>query len=146
MHPITRSLLASAVVLTLAVPAVPAVAQEEGVATTTISAIERGEAQGMVYLEGAALERAGDGGDEVLFSDGTGTIRVQVDDDAGEGEMPLFELVGIEGTLAAGEIDVSRWALLRIVTPAVIVEEPQVVEAFWGWIVAYGSQAPEATE
>lgn len=140
MHPITRSLLASAVALLLAVPAV---AQEEGVATTTISAIERGEAQGMVHLEGAALEQTDD---EYLFSDGTGTIRVQVDENAGDGEMPLFELVGIEGTLAAGEIDVSRWALLRIVTPAVIVEEPQVVEAFWGWIVAYGSQAPEPTE
>ena len=33
-----------------------------------------------------------------------------------------------------------------IVTPAVIVPEEQVIEAFWGWIVAYGSQAPEPTE
>jgi hypothetical protein len=31
---------------------------------------------------------------------------------------------------------------LRIVTPAVIVPEEQVIEAYWGWIVAYGSQAP----
>ena len=142
MHLITRSLLTPAMALVLAVPAV---AQEEEVATTTISAIERGEAPAMVYLEGAALEQADDD-DEYLFSDGTGVIRIDVDSDAGEGELPLFELIGIEGTLASDEIDVSRWAALRIVTPAVIVEEPQVIEAFWGWIVAYGSQAPEPTE
>ena len=74
---------------------------------------------------GAALEREEDG-DEYLFSDGTGTIRIDVDENAGEGELPLFELIGIEGTVASSEIDVSRWALLPIVTPAVIVEEPQV--------------------
>ena len=142
MHLITRSLLASIVALALAVPVV---AQEAEVAKTTISAIERGEAESMVYLEGAALEQSEDD-DEYLFSDGTGTIRIDVDPNAGEGEFPLFELVGIEGTVASSEIDVSRWALLPIVTPAVIVEEPRVIEAFWGWIVAYGSQAPEPTE
>ena len=99
----------------------------------------------MVYLEGAALEREEDG-DEYLFSDGTGTIRIDVDENAGEGELPLFELIRIEGTLASDEIDVSRWALLPIMTPAVIVEEEQVIERFWGWIIAYGSQAPEPTE
>jgi uncharacterized protein YdeI (BOF family) len=142
MHLITRSFLVSAMALVLAVPAV---AQEE-VATTTISAIERGEASGTVYLEGAALYVAEDDDDEYVFSDGTGSIVIDVDDDAGEGELPLFELISIEGTVASGEIDVSRWAPLRIVTPAVIIEEPQVIEAFWGWIVAYGSQAPEPTE
>ena len=141
MHLITRSLLASMAALALAVPAV---AQEE-VAKTTISAIERGETESMVYLEGAALEQADDD-DEYLFSDGTGTIRIDVDADAGEGEFPLFELVGIEGTVASSEIDVSRWAVLPIITPAVVVPEEQVIEAFWGWIVAYGSQAPEPTE
>ena len=99
----------------------------------------------MVYLEGAALEQTDDD-DEYLFSDGTGVITIDVDENAGEGELPLFELIGIEGTVAADEIDVSRWAPLRIVTPAVIVEEPQVIEAFRGWIVAYGSQAPEPSE
>ena len=145
MHLIARSLLVSALALA---PAVPAAAQDEELATSTISAIERGDAQGMVYLEGAALEQTDV--DEYLFSDGTGVITIDVDENAGEnageGELPLFELIGIEGTVTADEIDVSRWAPLRIVTPAVIVEEPQVIEAFRGWIVAYGSQAPEPSE
>ncbi len=142
MRPIARTLLASALTLLLAAPA----AAQEEVATTTISAIERGEAQAMVYLEGAALyQEDGDGG-AYVFSDGTGSISIDVDEDAGEGQLPLFELVGIEGTLAEDGIEVSRWALLPIMTPAVIVEEPQVIDAFWGWIVAYGSQAPTPTE
>jgi uncharacterized protein YdeI (BOF family) len=126
---------------TLAVAmAAPALAQEEEVARTTISAIDRGEAQAMVYLEGAALAQLDD--DEFLFSDGTGTITIDVDESAESGRPPLFELIGVAGTLASDEIDVSRWALLPIMTPAVIVEEPQVIDAFWGWIIAYGSQAP----
>ena len=129
--------IAAAMSLTLALPAM---AQEEEVAKTTISAIERGEAEPMVYLEGATLEQVDD--DEFLFSDGTGTIRIDVDESAGEGMPPLFELIGIEGVVASDEIDVSRWALLPIMTPAVIVPEEQVIEAFWGWIIAYGSQAP----
>jgi uncharacterized protein YdeI (BOF family) len=137
----TRRLPSSLLVAVFAlVLAAPAVAQEE-VAKTTISAIERGEAQAMVYLEGAALERTGDD-DEYLFSDGTGVIRLDVDTSAGDGPLPLFELIGIEGTVASDEIDVSRWVLLRIMTPAVIVPEEQVIEAFWSWIIAYGSQAP----
>lgn len=143
MQLIARSLLVSITALALAVPAV---AQEEEVAKTTISAIERGESEAMVYLEGAALYGADDDGAEYVFSDGTGSIIIDIDEGAGEGELPLYELIGIEGTLAPDEIDVSRWALLPIMTPAVIVEEPQVIERFWGWIAAYGSQAPEATE
>ena len=74
--------------------------------------------------------------------DGTGTITIDVNESAEAGPPPLFELIGVAGTLASDEIDVSRWALLPIMTPAVIVEEPQVIDAFWGWIIAYGSQAP----
>jgi uncharacterized protein YdeI (BOF family) len=140
----SRSLTGSlslALAATLAVAmAAPALAQEEEVAKTTISAIDRGEAQAMVYLEGAALAQLDD--DEFLFSDGTGTITIDVDESAEAGLPPLFELIGVAGTLASDEIDVSRWALLPIMTPAVIVEEPQVIDAFWGWIIAYGSQAP----
>lgn len=133
--------LALVLAATLAVAmAVPALAQEEEVAKTTISAIDRGEAQAMVYLEGAALEQLDD--DEFLFSDGTGTITIDVDESAEAGLPPLFELIGVAGTVASDEIDVSRWALLPIMTPAVIVEESQVIDAFWGWIIAYGSQAP----
>lgn len=126
---------------TLAVAmAAPALAQEEDVAKTTISAIDRGEAQAMVYLEGAALAQLDE--EEFLFSDGTGTITIDIDESAEAGLPPLFELIGITGAVASDEIDVSRWALLPIMTPAVIVEEPQVIDAFWGWIIAYGSQAP----
>ena len=142
MNPIGRALLASLAALATAVPVV---AQAEEVATTTISAIERGEAQAMVYLEGAALERTADGGG-YLFSDGTGVIEIDLDTSSAEAEPPLFELIGIEGTTAGDAIDVARWAPLRIMTPAVIVEEPQVIEAFRGWIIAYDSQAPEPTE
>ena len=140
----SRSLTGSlslALAATLAVAmAAPALAQEEEVVKTTISAIDRGEAQAMVYLEGATLAQLDD--DEFLFSDGTGTITIDVDESAEAGPPPLFELIGVAGTLASDEIDVSRWALLPIMTPAVIVEEPQVIDAFWGWIIAYGSQAP----
>ena len=132
----------SAAVLALCV-ATPVAAQEE-VGKTTISAIERGEAEAAVYLEGAALYRQDDD-DEYLFSDGTGVMVVDLDA-SDEGELPLFELIGLEGTVAGDVIDVSRWAPLRIVTPAVIVPEEQVIEAYWGWIVAYGSQAPEPSE
>ncbi len=145
MSRVIRVLTVLTMALALAAPVAAPVAAQEDVAKTTISAIERGEAQGMVFLEGAALEQIDDD-EEYLFSDGTGTIRIDVDEDAGEGELPLFELIGIEGTVASDEIDVSRWALLPIVTPAVIVPEEQVIEAFWGWIVAYGSQAPEPME
>lgn len=136
MSRLTRSLSSALLALALAAPAI---AQEE-VQQTTIAAIERGEAEAMVYLGGAALEQTDD--EEYLFSDGTGVITIDVDEDAGEGPLPLFKLIGIEGTVASDEIDVSAWTLLPIVTPAVIVPEEDVMKAFRGWIVAYGSQAP----
>jgi hypothetical protein len=134
-------LLTAALWLTLSAPAL---AQAEQVAPTTISAIERGEAAAMVYLEGAALEQVD--GETVLFSDGTGVITIDLAMDAKGGMPPLLELIGVEGTVADDTIDASRWVPLRIMTPAVIVEEPQVIEAFRGWIIAYGSQAPAPTE
>jgi uncharacterized protein YdeI (BOF family) len=140
MSRLTRPLMAAIVALALTVPAA---GQEEEVATTTISAIERGEAPPMVYLEGAALDEV-DG--VYTFSDGSGAISIGVDPSAGEDALPLFELIGIEGTLGDDGIDVSSWEPLRVIAPAVIVEEPQVIEAFRGWIIAYGSQAPEPTE
>jgi len=140
MSRVVRSLAAAALAVAVAAP----VAAQEEVARTTISAIERGEAEAMVYLEGAALYREDE--DEYVFSDGTGSVKIDVDDASGADELQLFELIAIEGTLAGDEIDVSRWVPLRIVTPAVIVPEEQVIEAYWGWIVAYGSQAPEPAE
>ena len=140
----TRSLpILGAAALALAVAA-PVAAQEE-VAQTTNSSIDRGEAEAVVYLEGAALYQEDDE-DEYLFSDGTGVVMIDVDDADGGGELPWFELMGLEGRVAGDEIDVSRWGPLRIVTPAVIVPEEQVIEAYQGWIVADGSQSPEPTE
>jgi hypothetical protein len=135
-----RVLLAAVATLVVAAP----VSAQVELATTTISTIERGEAESMVYLEGAALEQTDQG--EFLFSDGTGVVTIDVDTGIPDGAPPLFKLLGIEGTVASDGIDVSRWALLPVVTPAVIVEEAQVIEAFWGWIIAYGSQAPEPTD
>jgi len=131
--------LAAAMALLIATSAL---AQDEA-QPTTISAIDRGEVTGLVSLEGSALEQTDD--DEYLFSDGTGVIAIEVSIDASdaEDEVPLFTLIGIEGTVATDEIDVTAWAPLGIMTPAVIVPEEQVIEAFWGWIIAYGSQAPE---
>ena len=144
MSRVVSSLAAAALAVAVAAPVAAPVAAQEEVAKTTISAIERGEAEAMVYLEGAALYREDE--DEYVFSDGTGSVKIDVDDASGADELPLFELIAIEGTLASDEIDVSRWVPLRIVTPAVIVPEEQVIEAYWGWIVAYGSQAPEPAE
>ena len=131
-----RGSFVAALALTLALPVL---AQDEA-PPTTISSIDRGEASGTVYLEGAALEQIE--GERYVFSDGTGVITIDIDTASAEADVPLFELIGIEGAVASDEIDVGGWELLPIMTPAVIVEEPQVIEAFWGWIIAYGSQAP----
>jgi len=128
-----------ALALSIAIGA-PVLAQDEA-APATISQIDAGEATGTVYLEGAALERIDD--DEYLFSDGTGVIELDINTSAADAEVPLFTLIGVDGTVASDEIDVTNWAPLEIFTLAVIVSEPQVIEAFQGWIVAYGSQAPE---
>jgi uncharacterized protein YdeI (BOF family) len=128
-----------AVALSVAIAA-PALGQDEA-KPTTISKIDAGEVAGVVYLEGAVLERLDD--EEYLFSDGTGVISIDIDTSTADTDLPLFTLIGIEGSVASDEIDVRRWEPLRIFTPAVIVSEPQVIEAFQGWIVAYGSQATE---
>jgi uncharacterized protein YdeI (BOF family) len=128
-----------AVALSVAIAA-PALGQDEAM-PTTISKIAAGEVAGVVQLEGAVLERLDD--EEYLFSDGTGVISIDIDTSTADTDLPLFTLIGIEGSVASDEIDVRRWEPLRIFTPAVIVSEPQVIEAFQGWIVAYGSQATE---
>lgn len=106
---------------------------------TTISAIQRGEVAGQVMLEGSALAQISD--EAYMFSDGSGVIVIDVSD--AQADVPSFTLIGLEGTAAGDEIDVTDWAPLEIMTPAVIVPEEQVIEAFRGWIIAYGSQAPE---
>lgn len=141
MTPSFHRVLAAGLALALSIAiGAPVLAQDEAT-PSTISQIDAGEATGTVYLEGAALERTDD--DEYLFSDGTGVIEIDIDTSAADAEVPLFTLIGVDGTVASDEIDVTNWAPLEIFTLAVIVSEPQVIEAFQGWIVAYGSQAPE---
>ena len=129
--------------LFVAALSLPALAQDNP-EPTTISVIEREDISGEVYLEGAALEQVDD--DEYFFSDGTGTIKLDFDSSSAELPVPLYELIGVKGTVASDEIDATEWALLPIMTPAVIVPEEDVIRAFQGWIVAYGSQEPAATE
>jgi uncharacterized protein YdeI (BOF family) len=136
-----------ALVLTL-VPWAPVTAQTTG-ATSTIAAIGQSAAGAHVQLEGAALYQLDEA--RFVFGDGTGTIVVDLDGAAAGKELPLFELVTVEGTvriepdLAASAgvgVTVDAWEVVRIVRPAVVVPEEQVVAAFQGWIVAFGGQAP----
>ena len=53
---------------------------------------------------------------------------------------PLLTLINIEGMVASDEIDVTSWAPLDIMTPAVIRTPQEAIEAFWGWIVTQNSQ------
>jgi uncharacterized protein YdeI (BOF family) len=133
-------MLALATVSVLAVAlAAPALAQTER-EPTTISAIQRGDASGEVFLVGSAL--FADSDDEYVFSDGSGTIALEVDRSDDLGPLPLFELIGLVGEVDGGEVEVSSWEFLPIMTPAVIVPEEQVIADFQGWIVSYGSQEP----
>jgi uncharacterized protein YdeI (BOF family) len=136
MSRITLALLTLAMALVVAAPVMAA----EGAAKTTISAIDRGEAADEVRLEGAALEPLDDSA--YVFSDGTGAISIRLAADASEEELPLFKLVSVEGIVGEDGVTVSSWELVPIFTPAVIVEEPQVIDAFWNWIIAFDSQAP----
>lgn len=152
MSTLGRRMLALPLVMALAAATNVSALAQDGTATATISSIARGEAQGSVYLEGAVLAQLGD--DSYLFSDGTGVIVVTLehatdgDDDALAGSpapsqvVPDFTLIGLEGTVDGDGVAVERWQVLRIVVPAVIVPEIEVIEAFRDWIVAYGGQAP----
>jgi uncharacterized protein YdeI (BOF family) len=128
-----------AAVMTMGI-ATSSLAQEDA-GPATISAIERGEVAGQVRLEGSALARLSD--EDYMFSDGSGVIVIDIDTTDAGTDLPLFTLIGLEGTVASDEVDVTTWAPLGIMTPAVIVPEEDVIKAFRGWIIAYGSQAPE---
>jgi hypothetical protein len=137
-------LLSLALVLSLG----SATAAAEGTAVVPVSSIESTTDGAAVQLEGAALYALETG--RYLFSDGSGVI--VVDATAAAEQLPLLEIVTVEGTVeaapaAGGEplIELSAWAPVRIARPAVIVPEEQVMAAFQGWIVAYGGQAPEPT-
>lgn len=138
-RPIRAAALSVAVAMTL-VATTTTLAQGE-VQPTTISAIEQGEVAGSVSLVGSALAQTGDG--EYGFSDGTGVYTISIDASNAQIAVPLFSMISVEGMVAGVEIDVTSWAPLDILTAAVIVPEEQVIEAFQGWIIAYGMQAPE---
>ena len=138
------ALLSLALVLVLG----SASAAAEDSALVTVSSIDPATDGASVQLEGAALYTLEEG--RYIFSDGSGVI--VVDATAAAEQLPLLEIVTVEGTVeaapaAGGEplIELSAWAPVRIARPAVIVPEEQVVAAFQGWIVAYGGQAPAPT-
>ena len=137
------ALLSMALVLVLG----SASAAAEDSALVTVSSIDPATDGASVQLEGAALYTLEEG--RYIFSDGSGVIVV---DAAAAEQLPLLEIVTIEGTVEAAPpaggdplIELSAWAPVRIARPAVIVPEEQVVAAFQGWIVAYGGQAPAPT-
>jgi uncharacterized protein YdeI (BOF family) len=132
--------LAAALAVALAAPVMGQDAPQE----TTISQIDSGAVAGLVALEGAALAQVDD--EEYLFGDGTGVIKIDINTSSAEAEVPLYTLIGIEGMVASDEIDVSAWAELPIIKPAVITTEQQTIDAFWNWIITYSSQDPSLTE
>ncbi len=144
MRPRVVRLLSLALVLVLG----SATAAAEGTAVVTVSSVDPARDGASVQLEGAALYALEEG--RYLFSDGSGLI--VVDATAAAEQLPLLEIVRVEGTVEAAPavggdtaIELSAWAPVRIARPAVIVPEEQVMAAFWGWIVAYGGQAPGPT-
>lgn len=152
MTTLGRRMLVLPLLVVLASGTIAPASAQDGMATSTISAIERGEAQGSVYLEGAILAQLAE--ERYLFSDGTGVIEITLAGDPdgddpvaesappSEAAVPDFTLIGLEGTTDGDGVAVERWRMLRIVVPAVIVPEVEVIEAFRDWIVAYGGQAP----
>ena len=144
MQPRAGGLLSLALVVVLN----SASAAAEGTALVTVSSIDAATDGASVQLEGAALYMLEEG--RYLFSDGSGVI--VVDATATAEQLPLLEIVSVEGTVEAAPaaggdpaIELSAWAPVRIARPAVVVPEEQVIAAFQGWIVAYGGQAPTPT-
>lgn len=116
------------------------VAAQDEPATVTIADISAGKASGSVTIIGSALVRIGD--EEYYFSDGTDVIAIDIDTTAADPDLPLLELITIDGSVAADEIDVSSWAPLDIMVATVIKSPEEVMEAFGGWIIAHGQMAP----
>lgn len=114
-----------------------ALAQDEPQAAT-VAEINAGNVAGTVTLDGAVLAREDD--EEYWFSDGTDVIKIDVDTSSADPAIPLLTLINIEGMVASDEIDVTSWAPLDIMTPAVIRTPQEAIEAFWGWIVTQNSQ------
>lgn len=113
-------------------------AASEGPQQVTISTIEPAGPERSVYLEGAALAQLD--GQTYLFSDGTGTLAIDLEAASPDAALPLFTLLGVEGTVRPEGLAVSEWQPLRVVIPAVVVPQEEVIDAFWEWIVRYGSQ------
>lgn len=132
---------ALALTVALAVAAsTTAVAAQAEPARATVAEINAGVVSGAVSIDGAVLGRQSD--DEYLFSDGTDVITIDLDaSDPDSTEIPTLTFLNIIGEVASDEIDVSAWAPLEIMMPAVIRTPQEAIEAFGGWIVVQNSQA-----
>jgi len=131
--------LALGVALAVAASATSVAAQDEA-AGPTVAEVNAGVATGTVSIDGAVLGHQS--GDEYLFSDGTDVITIDLDtSDPANAEIPTLTLLNIQGTVASDEIDVSSWALLDIMVPAVIRTPQEAMETFQGWIITQNAQA-----
>jgi len=100
---------------------------------------------GAVSIDGAVLGPATDVGG-YWFSDGSDVTLIEIDTTATatstSTDVPLLTLMNIVGTASGDGIEVSSWAPLDIMTPAVIRTPEEARQAFQAWIIVQNSQAP----
>ena len=106
------------IALAIAASGTAAIGQDEP-AGATVAEVLAGSVDGTVTIEGAILGQRAD--DTYLFSDGTDVITIDVarSDTADEG-VPTLTLMNIVGSVVDGHIEVSSWAPLEIMVPAVV--------------------------
>ena len=139
LHLSPRTLALPLAVALLAASALPVIAQE-GAQDATVAEINAGAVSGVVTLRGAALAQQDE--EEYWFSDGTDVIKIDIDTTTADAEVPLLTLMTLQGQVASDEIEVSSWAVLDIMTPAVIRTPEDAIDAYTGWIITQNSQAP----
>ncbi len=139
LHLSPRNLALPLAVALLATSALPVIAQE-GAQDATVAEINAGAVSGVVTLRGAALAQQDE--EEYWFSDGTDVIKIDIDTTTADAEVPLLTLMTLQGQVASDEIEVSSWAVLDIMTPAVIRTPEDAIDAYTGWIITQNSQAP----
>jgi uncharacterized protein YdeI (BOF family) len=141
---ITKTLGSLTIALAVAATGSAAIAHDEPL-PATIAEVNAGIVEGTVSIDGAILGQQA--GDEYLFSDGTDVITVDLDDsDSTADEVPTLTLMNIVGSVASGEIDVSTWAPLEIMVPAVIRTPAEAIQSFQGWIIVQNAQVPVSAD
>jgi len=133
------AVISAATAALVALSSVGAAAQDEPQAAN-VADVNAGKVTGSVTIDGAALVQKDD--EEYYFSDGTDITVIDIDTSGADADVPLMTLINIVGATAGDEIDVTSWAPLEIMTPAVIKTPEDVTKSFMGWIVAYNSMAP----